>query len=97
MKSINLHFDLKTLINKFKSNTASALYLILAGILIMEIFSFYGAGKQILLARKAPEGLPPSIGVRLNFSDYEGVAKRIEAGKNFFSDTPLYDNPFINR
>ena len=63
----------------------------------MEAFSFYDVGKQILQARETPEGPLLPAGVRLNFSDYESIAKRIEAGKNFFPDTPLFENPFINR
>lgn len=93
MKNINL----KSLVGKFKNNAAAGFYLILAVAIILEMFLLYTAVKQAILARQAPVDSLPSKGVRLNFAEYEEAAKRVEAGKKFLPNPPIYENPFSSR
>ena len=94
MNRISLHFDIKSLAAKFKSNTALVFYVALALILFLEIFIFYGAGKNVVVSREAVVDDIAPRGVRLNFGGYEQAIKRIEAGKKFYPGPPIFENPF---
>jgi len=94
MKNIKLNLDFKSLAEKFKANTALVFYAALAIVLLLEISIFYGAAKQVVVSRGAPEDVVAPKGVRLNFTEYEEAVKRTEAGKKYYPGTPIFENPF---
>ncbi len=97
MKSFSVKLDLRVITTKFKGNSSLAFYIILALIFVFEIGILYSSAKQVLKANQAPEGVVASKGVRLNINGFEESVKRINAGKTYYPNTPLYQDPFGTR
>lgn len=97
MKSLSVKLDLRVITTKFKGNSSLAFYIILGLIFIFEIGILYSSAKQVLEANQAPEGIVSSKGVRLNINGFEESVKRINSGKTYYPNPPLYQDPFGTR
>ena len=95
MKNINFSLDFQSLGAKFRSNSTLIFYLVFILILLFELWVLYPAGRQILASQGAPQGIVPSKGVRLDFEEYEQSINRIENGKDYSPEPPIFQNPFV--
>ncbi len=97
MKNINLNLDINTFVKKFKSNITWLFYLIFVIILVMEIFIIFNSVKHLFAVKAPLADLPAQRGAHFNFTEYDAAVQRIEAGKKYFPQPPIFDNPFTNR
>lgn len=94
MKNLSIKLDLRVITTKVKSNSAFVFYFLLCLVFIFEIFILYTTVKKVVEANKAPDGIVLSKGVRLNLTGFEESVKRINSGKTYYPNPPLYEDPF---
>lgn len=86
--------NIKDLGDKFVKNLNWLFFAIFLFLLVLEAFEINSSAKIILDFNNRPEAAITDKGVRINFDNYDQIAKRIQQSDSFQPTGGITKNPF---
>lgn len=89
-----IKFQILSIIQKLRSNVSILLTIGLALLIIFEIFVIKRAVTTVLDIAHANPPVEASALVRVNFSNYDKIVKKIESAPQYIPNATVTSNPF---